>query len=63
MNRQKLSVAALSVLLLIVFMPSVSAAEADNGLAALRQMSKAFSEVSSKAIPAVVFVNVQKCSH
>jgi serine protease Do len=60
MNRQKLNVAALSVLLLIVFMPSASAAEGDNGLATLRQMSKAFSEVANKAIPAVVFVNVQK---
>ena len=60
MNRRKLSVAALSVLLLIVFIPSASAAEADNGLATLRQMSKAFTAVANKAIPAVVFVNVQK---
>jgi len=60
MNRRKLSIAALSVLLLIVFIPSASAAEADNGLAKLRQMSKAFSAVANKTIPAVVFVNVQK---
>jgi serine protease Do len=60
MNRRKLSVVVFVVLLLTVFRPADSLAQVDNGLTALRQMSKAFSEAANKAIPAVVFIDVQK---
>ncbi|MHC5061806.1 MAG: trypsin-like peptidase domain-containing protein, partial [Planctomycetota bacterium] len=61
MKGLKKKVIVLSVLLLTVFFwPGKSAGEIDNGLETLRKTSKAFTAVSKKAIPAVVFVNVQK---
>jgi len=54
-------VAVFSVLLLlVVFLAGESPAKIDNGLAALREMSRAFTAAAHKAIPAVVFVNVEK---
>ncbi len=61
MKRLRKRVIVFSALLLIVFLlPGKSPGEIDNGLETLRKTSKAFTAVSKKAIPAVVFVNVQK---
>jgi serine protease Do len=46
--------------LLIVGFAGGSSAKTGNGLETLRETSKAFTAVANKAIPAVVFVNVQK---
>jgi len=60
MSRRKSSVIIFSILLFVVFACGWPSARADDGLATLRETSKAFSAVANKAIPAVVFVNIEK---
>jgi len=48
------------LLLSIVSLAGESSAKTDDGVAALREMSRAFTAAAHKAIPAVVFVNVEK---
>jgi serine protease Do len=60
MKRLRTRVIVFSALVLVFFAVGESLAKIDNGLETLRKTSKAFTAVSKKAIPAVVFVNVQK---
>ncbi len=61
MERRRLRVLLVVVLLLsIVSLAGESSAEIDDGVAALREMSRGFTAAANKAIPAVVFVNVEK---
>jgi serine protease Do len=60
-ERRRLRVLLVGILVfLFINLPGESLAEVDNGLTALREMSRAFTAAANKAIPAVVFVNVEK---
>lgn len=61
MRQLRSRIVVFSALLLLVFsLAGESSAKTDNGLTALREMSRAFTTAANKAIPAVVFVNVEK---
>jgi len=61
MNRRKLNIVVLSVLLgAFAFSEVATSAEEDNALENLRKMSKAFSKVARQAVPAVISVQVEK---
>ena len=61
MNRRKLSIVVLTVLLgAFAFSEVATSAEVDNALENLRKTSKAFSKVARQAVPAVVSIQVEK---
>ena len=61
MERRRLRVLLVGILAFVfIILPGESWAKIDNGLETLRETSKAFTAVAHKAIPAVVFVNVEK---
>ena len=60
MNTRIRSRAAIALLSIVTIVWTVAPAVADDGIATLRETSKAFTEVAKNAIPAVVSVRVEK---
>jgi len=60
MTQLRNRIVVFSTLLLVFNLLGECPAKIDNGLQTLRETSKAFTAVANKAIPAVVFVNIEK---
>lgn len=60
MNTRIRSRAAIALLSIVTIVWTVAPAVADDGIATLRETSKAFTEVAKNAVPAVVSVRVEK---